>query len=379
MIMVKVNSNELRAAAKKLKGFVGESIILGFTMNPIKGTEKRYLKLTASNGIAQADIMASYEGDNETALTYFVGTSFAEIVETIGDFGDEFIIEPTETFLKVSCGTAAVPVPLLPDAMSMKMASLKDKEYLQVSVEKGKFSELIAHGGYAFGTDSRQPVFNGTVILIPCVDGEKRYLRAVSCSGTIVAGAVTDVEVKDDDKFLKFVESGKTQNVKVASLAVLAKRFASEKIELFFTDKQLIIRDGFDVYLLSVVEGDVPQPITALVTQKAEKKFSYNADASAFKKALTVATVTGAEKVTLAFEKESLAVIDAANGNRASITVTAEIEMEKKEEILFASALLKKVLDAMPNEVVIYVPTAGNALYIEGKDCTAFVLKIKSA
>lgn len=378
MRMMKISSNDLVIAVKKLKGFVEKSIILDFTMTPVKGAaDKRYLKISASNGISQADIMAKYTGDNEEEKTFFVSDKFIDIVESISNFGTDIELSEDGDLLKVICGTAAVPVGRLTDAMSMKMVSLKETEFLQVMINKTAFADLINHSAYCTGTRPDQPLFNGTVILTPENDGEKRILRSIACVGAAIAGSVTEVAVKADDVFQKYVTEKRHIVAKVASLAQLVHRLESDNIDLFFTDKQVIVRDGFDIYLMATVEGVVPEKITSVVTSRVEKRTHYHIDGSALRKALGVIALTKAPKVEVTFEGETVSLCDAQHGNRVAIQATATIASEK-EVVVFATEFLKLLVDAMPNEMELYMPAGSTGMFAEAKGCIAFLLPIKN-
>lgn len=372
--MMKVIVEEFKAALKKLNGFKDSTIVLDFTTRDA-GSGKRYLKLTACNGVAQAVIMTVYVGGEEEAKTYIVGSQFTEICDSIGAFGDEYIFEESGNVLKLSCGSAVVPVELVKDALTIKMVAFNKVDHWQVSVASKGFSELVTRGGFS-AADGNNPIFNNTIVFYPTAVKDTRMLNVLSCSGAMISGANVDISVKNDDVFLKKTEEVATVTVKLSGVAALAKRFCNESIEFIATDKQLVIVDGVDIYFFQTVEGKVPKNLIDLVSMPQKKKFCYNVDLAVLKKALAVATVTGDPLVCFSFEKEELRVSDTKRGNAVTIPITAVAETDK-EEIINSAVFIKKIVDSMPSEVSVSCPETPG-MFFEGERCRTFLLPVKA-
>ncbi len=379
--MLKINVNELKAALKKTKGFVKDSIVMEFSVCTTDTGKEQYLKVVASNGVAQATVAVSYVGDNEETVRYIVAPTFIDVVESISVFGDEVTIEALDNTLKLECGDAVVPVACMKDGTVLKMQSLKKVEKYQASLKAAEFADLVSHGGFAAGDATMPvPVFKETVVFTPCVDGEKLTLRALSCNGAFVASAEAEVETVDGASFNKFagVVEGETQKsiaINYASLLALAKRIESEKVNLVFTAKQVVVSDGRDVYLFAVVEGAVPGSIVDLVVGEVKKCFEYTLDRDTLKKAITVVCLTGERLARLSFNGETLTIEDGKHTSRAAVPMTAV--MDSKAEVLMDANFVKSIASTMPAELTVYSPEGGKGVYFEGTGSKAYLLPVK--
>ncbi len=379
--MMKVKVEGLRAALKKVKGFSGESLVMEFMTRAAGEGEERYLKIDASNGTAQSSILATYVGDNEEAKKYIVSSSIVDVVESISAFGDEITVEPLDSCLKLECGGAVVPVGFLKDATILKMTNLKNVEKLQVRLKSEDFANLIAHGGFATGDSTiRMPIFNGTVVLTPCVDGEKLSLRALSCCGVFIAAASAEIETTDSATFNKYAgvvegESQKSVAINYASLLALTKRIISENVDLIITDKQVIVRDGADAYLFTVIEGQVPQMVVDFVVNEVQTEFEYTLDRDTLKKAIAVVGLTGERAARLSFSGETLTIEDMKHTSRAAVPVTAV--KDSKVEVMLDANFVKNIASTMPAELTVYGPAGGKGIYFEGIGSKAYLLPIK--
>lgn len=358
---------------KKLKGFVGGNgtVSMEFTGKDAEPSGK-YAKLMASNGTAQATVLCVYEGD-ETG-TYIVGSKLLEAVETLSGFGDEFEIalDKSANALRISCGNAAVLQEVRKDTMSLKMESVK--EALHLTVKAKDLAELVARGGFATGDASTSvQVFNGTIVLLPYVEGENAYLRAVSACNAYLAGALVEVGVKDMAMFSNMAAEGKTAVVNVAALSALTKRLVSDEVDLFIGSKQVLVRDGLDVYLFNTVEGAVPPQIIGYVTNKVQEDFSCTLDGSTLKKVLQVAALSGEREVSLCFAENLLTI--SANKSKAALPTVGGPEEEKT--FLFDVNVLKEMVSSMPSELRVYSPKGAVGLFLEGTNCRTYMLPIK--
>lgn len=380
---MKVNVENLRSALKKLKGFTGNTIIMKFMTKVVKDGEadERYLGLAASNGTVQAEVMCTYTGENEETKKYIVSAGFADVVETVAVFGDTLYIEEDGGHLRLECGDAVVSVDLLNDATSLKMTGLKDAEKLHIKVNSKKFEELMLHGGFATG-DASVPVsaFRGTVVFVPYEEKDSIYLRTISCCMAFFAGAITEVETEDAEAFSRHVNAGKKTVVSMAPVLALSRRLISESVDIFMTDKQMILRDGIDMYIFTVINGDIPKQIVSMICDKVKRKFVYSLNSDLVKKALTVAGLAGDTSVRLIFEDDNLVVSDTKQTSRVCVPVTA-VEGEKVERV-FNLAYLKLITSSMPAELTVYGPAGVDekqamGLYFEGKDCRTYVLPLK--
>ncbi len=371
--MYKMNVEALKGALKKLKGFVGETVTLVFMEKEAKGEDARYLKITASNGTAQATVLAAYVGDNTEERKYIVSSSFMEAVETISAFGEDVELEELDGCLKLTCGDAVVPVGLLKDAVTLTMH--KNSEKLQMKLKADDFCDIVSHGGFATGDATVPvPVFRGTVIFEPFEDKDKIYLRAMSCCGVFLATASAEVEVKQMDVFKKYIEENRRVAVNYASLLALSKRFVGDVVNIVITEKQLIVMDSVDVYLFTIIDGKVPKPIVDAVCGEAVRTFSYSLDKETLKKALTVIALTGDKYARLCFDKEVLVIEDSNHTSRASVPLTAI--REEKAEFKFDAGALKNIASALPSELIVYGAEGANGLHFEGKNCKALIAPI---
>lgn len=358
---------------KKLKGFVESkgTISMEFTENEA-GASGKYVKLMASNGVAQATVLCVYEGD-ETG-TYIVGSKLLETAETLSNFGDEFEItlDKSANALKISCGDGEVLQEVCKDTMSLKMESIKDAIHLTVKAKD--FAEVVSYGGFAAGDASTfLEVYKGTIILLPCVENDTPCLRVVSACNAFLAGALTEVAVRDTATFTNAVKGERRTVVSAAALSALAKRLVSDEIDLFIGNKQVRVRDGLDVYLFSIVNGNVQEKVVGHVINKVREEYSCNLDGSALKKVLQVAALSGEKRVELCFSENLLTV--SASKSRAALPTVGGPEEEKT--LPYDVNVLKEVVSLMPSELRVYAPKGAAGLFLEGINCKTYTLPMR--
>lgn len=381
-----LNVNELKVALKKMRGFTDKdakkaAIIMEFMVRKTEDGEKRYLKLDSSNGVANASVLVAYTGDNEKKQKYIVSAEIVDMVETISVFGEEVTIEAMEGSLKLECGDAVVPVGFKTEAKVIEFKSLSDTPQCSVILKSEDFANLISHGGFAAGDSTMSvPVFRETVILSPCVSGEKFSLRALSSNGAFIASADVEAETKDTASFSKFAGAveGETQMcvaINYASVLALARRLEQEKILVVLTEKHVVIKDGNDVYLFTVIDGKVPASIIHFVVDEMKKGFEYTLDRETLKRAITVVGLTGDRMARLSFDSEVLTIEDSKHTSRAAVPLVAIKEC--KTERLMDAGFLKSIASTMPAELTVYGPEGSKGVYFEGVGSKAYLLPVK--
>lgn len=378
--MMKIKIEGLRTALKKVKGFCKESLVMEFMTRATGEGEERYLKFDASNGTAQASVLASYVGDNEEAKKFIVSSAIVDVVDSIAAFGEEVTVEPLDSCLKLRCGDAVVTVGFLKDATTLEMTNLKNVEKLQVRLKAEDFAYLVSHGGFASDPTASAPIFKGTVVLTPCVEKDKLLLRSMSCCRAFLAVASAEVETADSATFNKFAgkteETQKSVAINHASLLALTKRLVSEYVTLVITDKQVIVGDGEDVYLFTVIEGQMSSTIIGFVVKKVKKGYEFTVDRDTFKKAIAVVSSTGeCLFVRLTFEGEVLTIEDGKRTSRVAVPITA-IKNDCKAEVALAVDCVKSIVSYMSSELTVYNPEGGTGVYFEGAGSKAYLLPV---
>lgn len=375
--MIKINVETLAGALKKLKGFTEKTVILDFSLGSAGDGDERFMQVSACNGTAQANVLTYYTGDNAEAKRYIVSSSFIETVDTLAGLGDELLIEEVDGSLKVSCGTAVVPVQLMTDGTTLKMKNIEKLEHLRLTVSAKDFSEVVFRGGFGTGDATMGvPLFAGTVVFSLVEENDKFFLRAFSCCNAFVASATVDVSVKDTATFKKYAAGGCTA-VNYAAISALAKRVTNEAVELIFTDKQMILTDGADVYLFTVVEGAAPSQIVSLVSTEVEREFSYTLDREALRKCLAVVALTKDKIVKFAFEEDKVVLSDSKYTSRVECQATAA--KAEKKEIVMSAEFVKNIATAMPESFEVYGPKNSTGLFFTGSGCKTFLMPIMGA
>lgn len=382
--MIKVNVAAFKTALKKTRGFSDKTIVLNFEDAVIPGSEAHPLMLEASNGTAQSTIGTVYYGD-VLKEKIIVSASIIDAIETISAFGEELFIEVMDGCLKLICGDAETPIAILNEAVNMEI-DMGSEDSLKVNLKASDFTSLVANGGMATGDSAVAALFSGTVIFTPVIENEKYYLKSLSCCGFFMASAMAEVDVKDTDVFSKFAGVGENKQrntaVNYASLLALAKRFVSEDVELYFTSKQMIVKDGRrDIYIFTIIEGNIPTRVVNAL-KPVEKEFEFSLDGAALKNALAVISLTNSKalndsdklKARLSFSGDLLTVEDAKHTSRAAVPVVAV--KDGLVERAFNAECLKSIANMSSSGLKVYGAKYDCGVYFEGVSCKAYLLPV---
>lgn len=384
MMKVMVKVADVKKAFAKVKGFIADSVVMQLLPKAVGDNGAYRMMFEVSNGTAQASVSTVYYGEG-TKLKLIVSSSIIDLVDSISVFGEEITIEVLDSCLKLTCGDAVVPVNYLKEASTMDMTAVADA--LQFSLKSKDFANLVMYGGFASGDATMSvPLFSGTIIFTPLLVGEKCIVRSLSCCGPFVATSFAEVDVTNTDIFYKNAGVGgnKVRNVAVnyASLLALSKRLVSEDVIIYFASKQVIIRDNKDVYIFTIIEGDILSNVLSIAQDEVVKDFEYSIDRESFKKALAViGTANSLAKTShaarLTFDGEVLTIADKSHSSRVAVPCT--VIKDNKTERMFDADFLKAVANSMPSELKVYGPKGGRGIYFEGAACKAYLLPVKEA
>lgn len=349
MSMIKINSNELKAAVKKMKGFSNETFILTCSANRTADGEKFLAQFQASNGTAQAMVLVPYEADAASEETFMMGSEFAGVVDTLSAFGEVFELEKVGESLKVTCGTATLPLPIQKDAVSFGLDSFNDGAVRMV-MKKKELLALITQGGFACSDSAERAFLYQTVHLLPEVDGEERKLRATSSNGYMIASAVAPCEVKSDDVFSSWAQEKSGVIVKVTALSALVRRIIEDEVFVYISKKQLMVRDGDDVYCFVCVNEFFPKQFTDMIVARGSIQYNFSVKKADLKAAVNVSGLLNKDgKVKLTrTEDEEFIVSNASGDSFAKVETDGEGMVETRLTIL----LLMKTLDALLTEEI---------------------------
>lgn len=365
--MIKFNVEELQKAVKKLKGFMSDSCVISCTENTA-GDGKYLAKLSASNGTAQATCICAYEADKPTRDAYMLGSSFASVLDTLAPFGDEVQLETVGETLMVAVGTATVPVPLLKDAMSIKIVSLKGREHFKVNVKKDVFASAVMHGSIAGGDDGTTDV----VKIWPMNINDKKQLRFMSFCSFVVSEALCDTDVKDTTVFDAWAGDNKGVVVRIGALSSLVKRLRNDEVMVCITEGQLVIQDGNDLYCFVGIEKDFPSAL-AKALEVPETKYRFSVDAEKLSSALSVIALQKEKKIALKLNQSFLTVTTTNGNTKADLQVEGDGSLDG---IILNEEYMRKIASTFAGEMSVTGTNGKAGIYFHNGDGKVLLLPI---
>ena len=369
--MIKFISSELKAAVKKMKGFSGETYVLTCFKGEDKDGKFR-AELDASNGVAQAMVALSYEASEAIELRLVVGTEFAGVIDTLSAFGDVIELEVRNDTVSVSCGTASLSIPMQKEEVCMTIDDFK-KDTVRMTIEREALLSLITQGGFAFSDSPERPSLYQTVYLLPEANGEERTLRASSSNGFIIATATAQCDVKTDDVFTEWATAGKGALVKVNSLLSLVRRLIEDRVIMYISNNQLLIRDGNDVYCFVCINDRMPMKFIEVVTQRGELEYNFSVAKSELKAAVNVSGLFNKDgKIKLKRKEDGgLTISNESGDGAATVETVGDGAVERSLNLLY---LVKTMDSLLGDEIRMSGSKGGAGMYFSSTDGTADAL-----
>lgn len=353
--MIKVNKVELIKAVEKAATCSKESFIFNITER--KATDGRsYATVSASNGNSQ--VIACFMAKAEKALGFIVGKELPEVLRAVGEFGDEIAINVTDSVAEITCGSASLPLGLLPDGTMIKMQTPNDSKCTYASFNRDEFVKSVRKGSFAYGDGSSASSLISTVALLPVTKDENK-LCIISSDGKISTRSyATAIEVNDEFKNVTEYVS-----VDAPALQSFCTKLEGEKINLLIFDKQVTIKDGNDFYTIIRYETKFPEAVGQLL-DAVDYNYKGVFDVASLRAAFKVATILenkNDKKALITIQNGKVTISSELLTNKASIKAE---NVEGEVSILVNEKHIDMALKNMDEKVTIYGLGELKPLYI---------------
>lgn len=245
------------------------------------GEGKIFSTVTSSDGNTQST--PSFLIKEGEVCSFVVGPEIMGVLKAVGQFGDEYTIEVSDSTVTISAGSATIPIPRKNDGLRIKIKSPKNNKHGLASFERESFVKAIRQGSFAFASNTANQALAMTVALKP----ENDTMSFLSATGSLAARAkVSAKEINDEYKNLHntFI------SLDAPALRAISSNWETEIIYVMIFDTQVTFKDGNDVYTIIRYETNFPAQVENILNITA---FNYTAEFNVvgLKAALNVATI----------------------------------------------------------------------------------------
>ena len=323
MSTLKIENAALKEAVRKCSVSEKDTITLFVTEK--KSGDKNIAQLKTCNGNMQTSALVLVEIDTKGGETFiFPSALFSSSVSTLGTYADDdFELTVTENggFSSISCGSASVDIPLLSEAISIEMADAKKEKYAYTKFSSVALKEAFSIGSVAMDKECCQKAAANAVDVAPVSgnDGEKMLrICALNENCSMISVAYVPVlQEKGLDDLL-----GKREYVLNALFCKIISAIKSDEVEILMFERQVIVRDGLDFYI--IVPNAAKYPDVLKVLQEIQPDYSATVSKDKLTGAINVSLLGKEEKddlkILLVVDDNKLNVSSISNeGNHADI------------------------------------------------------------
>ena len=365
---IKISKETIKNAVEKMNVGAGETIAI-MVSEQVNDKGLSTCMLLSSNGNVQAQSMflaKVTKESGETMLKTYVSKDFKELIFAMTkDSEGDVELEFSDKEVKVMCGGTKCKLPLKEDGVCL--AGTAPTGVIRVKADK--FRRAVLCGGTSFGGVGEN--FKDSL----GVKDEDGKLSFVSTNGVNLAKASVEYTVVNGTVPADVLTLNAPQFVSIAN------KVSQEDINIGFMEGIIAIFDGNDVYLLKHSALSFPYGVSTIVAKAEEYDFTFKVSRKALFNAMTVATITAAEKkkVKLLTESGKLTVADTNKENRSAV-VLKDLKGEAEESCLGVDAM-KVLLNTSADEEVEFRGKNDSkaAIYMLSPEGTAVVMKIKEA
>lgn len=371
---ITVNKKVLLEAIDKANICVKDTYVFSVTDRKISSAnDEVYANLISSNGNVQANPVFSCISDE--SKKFIVGSEFADVLKAIGEFGETYEITVGDTMAQITCGTASIPIALKTDATLITPCSPKKETCMQVEFERESFKKAIRKGSFAYaGPEDTHEAFRNTVALFPGNNGENATLTIVSSNAWFATCSVVQA-LKADEKYLSAENENKNISIDATITRNICSKLVNEKISLFIFDKQVIIRDGNDTYIIVRYNTTFPAAVMNLFGNK-EYQYKAKFDTTSLKAGIKVATILNKKGCKARLILGEVAKI--ASSDEKNIAQVKASEIEGEINIIINAKHIEMALSDMNTESVsIFGNDNKSPIYITSEDAVCFTLPFR--
>lgn len=356
---------------------VKDGYVIQFT-NRKAGDNEVYVTLSASTTHTLSNITISAVPDGEAkAMQVMVGVDFGAAVHALAPAGTTIELDIGAGAAVLSCGDARIPIKYLSQVTQLNMCSPKTDEHAFFTIETKEWKRAITQGGFAFG--DYDPTVNNSVLnnifLLPCDGG----IMVVTSEGHYAASSSATIG-KWNEKFTDMVKSVQGVCIPPASVKLINSCLKGESITVYLFQKQLLIKDGNDVFVITLAANNsYPMNIFDMLNTN-EFDYSFEARISDIKVALNILSVncTNVKQatMTLSVSADGVIVVSNDNENKASINnknrtgcLNARVSICQLKDLVSATA-------TEVDSVTICGKNGVEPVFVKGGHAVSFMLHI---
>lgn len=317
--------------------------------------------LSCCNGSTQSSIFIGVKADEEACGEYIFGKEFGQIVLTLAAYDNgDFIIKRRENGdCTISCGGAAVPIPVLASATSIQVSDLRGSGVAELDAEA--FKDAVARGGSSFDTTigGAYEALRNAISIQTEKTGEQYFLRFTSSDGIKASSARIAVKKQAG------MENELALSVNAAVFTKIGAASKNETVTLYMGRTQLVIQDGYDLYLIVPNAAAFPAGISQLLLTQPEKNYFFKVAKRKLLSSIDVALLgitTRKEKKVCASVEDGKLTIRNASGSCRSKLETSEISGAVRMGM--DADRLKSLLSHMGEDIIFYGQDTTRPIYI---------------
>ncbi len=312
-MMIKVNNEVISGALKKVSVCLKDTVSMTVTTKELQG--KKIANVAACDGSNQANITFTCECDSPEQVQLIFGKELVSTVEVLSKFdtGEDICIKVSDGAALLTCGKAEVSLGLLADTTALQVLNPKEHEHAQVIFETEKLQKAVG-----LGAISVKPALDGRFAVLQNAlyfgfdDGKAKI---ASSDGVLCTAATSEIKAVQGE--LKFNYS---LNADVFSKVVLASK--TGEIMMFLLEKQVVIREGNDFYIITPNATPIPDAVVTGVYAAPRDGFSMVVDKAKLLSAIEIAMLSGeqeAKKTVYCLEEKTLTVSSLKKANKVDL------------------------------------------------------------
>lgn len=341
-----IENRDLVAAVKKASVSEKNTYELKVATNVEPNSGKHMASLCTCNGSVQTIAFLLVASDDVTdEVDMIFPASFSKTVTTLAAYTDDaFKIEVTDNSCSISCGEASINLEMLQTAVRIEPLDPSANKFAQITIETGALKKAIEIGSSAMSSEEGKmaAVRNAIEIAPVKVDGEEK-LRVISVDtlGFFAAGAMADIKQAGglDDMI------DKKAFVLNSVFCRIIGSLTSASVDLMLFDKQVMMRDGNDFYIITPNAAPFTKEIFNALYADMPSVYSMSVSRKSLMSALDIALIGASDmednKACLHISNGMVAVRAMRRDNRAG--VMAE-DVSGEMEIGIDGIILKKAI-----------------------------------
>lgn len=365
-----ISNNDLVSAVKKASVSEKNTYELTIAPNVEPNSGKYMASLCTCNGSVQtiAFLLVASEGVTDDVDLIFPA-SFSKTVTTLAAYTDaDFKFEVNETICNISCGEASLNLELLPSAVRIEAMDPSKNKFAQVTVETSKLKRAVEIGSSAMSAEEgKMAAVRNAIELAPVKVGGIEKLRVISVDtlGVLATGAMAEIKQAGglDDMLDKKAFVLNSVFCRIVSSA------RSETVDLLLFDKQVMLRDGNDFYIITPNAAPFSKEIAAGLYADMPKEYSLCVEQKSLTSALDIvligATSLDDNKACLCVSNGTVEVRAMKRNNRAGVAAT---DVTGEIAIGINGAVLKRAIAHLGTSVTISGMAPDKPIFIKNGD-----------